>query len=536
MAGERRKPRETSASGSLAKNPAKIPPKTGATSKDEKKAASDKKEHPTNSETIVDSLMENPHEQGLRRGSADIVTNSTPRKVDQRIPSKITSSRSPTKSLDANTRHPESAPKNDIKSRDPTQDEMAGPEKKNQRPVPVGSGPAPLNEPRSDGNRAGKDLEPSIARTPGGIRAKAEAKRRKKLPTTNTAGLGKTFKNLAIQNRFQQHRRSEPAPNPANLVFIDPKTGKNVKEKLHAPAATSANMEPQCQGKEPVEMSFANESIAGRETQLSAPRLEMGVTEPSKVPRVAESDTMQQSTAAALPSTTEPLMTEQQTQRPRVESSTTKRQIQPLPAKSPTTITVQPSEKAPTGPMRSRARSTTLTSQNQTDKLPSSTPAKQSAMADSRRSNPSDDVSNFSLLHTPTKHQSYELWRSSYIHIIGEIRLANLEGNDWEVLKVKLQCINDDHQVRRSLLALKSGPSTLYMDFTKSILASEYQNYFSMVGFPLNPLTLLTLVRMHHIILEEVPFALTLRPQLHYRTSPRHWQLVSVGLYSSVTI
>ena len=505
MADERRKPRGTSVSGSLAKNSAKIPPKPGGTSKDQKKAVSDSKDDSTTSEKIADSLSEQLREQTPKRDLADIVTNSTPKKLDQQIPSEITPSGTPIKGLDTDTRHPESTAENDMKPRDPTQDEITLPEKKTQRLGPVESGPAPLHEPRSDKNRAEKDLEPGIARTAGGIRAKAEAKQRKTLPTTNTAGRGKAFKNLAIQNRFQQHRRTEPAPNPANLVLIDPKTGKNVKGRLHAPAASSTIMEPQSQALEAMEMTYVDESIAGGEAQLSAPRLEIGVTGPSKVPRVAENDTTQQSTAKVLPSAIEPLIKEQQTQLPRVELSTTKRQIQPLPAKSPSTMTVQPPEKAPTGPMRSRAISSTLTSQHQTNKLPSSTIAKQSAMADSHRSNQSNDVSDFSLLHTPTKQESNELWRSSYIHVIAEMRLANLERDDGEVLKVKLLCIDNDHEVRRSLLALKSGPSSLYMDFTKSILASEYQNYFSMVSIPLNPSTLLTVRRMLHTILEQVP-------------------------------
>ena len=504
MAGERRKARDTSASGSLAKDPVKIPPKTGATSKDQKKAASDLKDNPTDSETIAASQL---GEQTLKKEQADIVTNYTHRKLDPQIPSKITSFGTPTKG-DAHTQHPNSAPENDIKSRDPTQDEMARPEKVNQRLVSAESGPVPLNEPGPKVNRAEKDLEPSIARTPGGIRAKAEAKRRETLPTTNTAGQGKAFKNLAIQNRFQKHRRTEPAPNPANLVFIDPKTGKNVTGKLHEPAATSPVVEPQCQGENTVEMIGADESVAGGETQHSAPRLEIGVTDPSKVPRVAENDTMQHSTPKALPSRVEPLITEQQTHPPRVEPSTTKRQIQPQPAKlakSPSKITAEPPEKAPTGPIRSRAMSTTLKSQHQPDKLSSSAPAKQSAMAGSHRSNPSNNVSEFSLLHTPTKQQGYDLWKADYIHVIAEMRLANREQHDWEVLKVKLLCINDDLQVRRLLLALKSGPNTLYIDFTKSILASEYRDYFSMVSVPLNPSTFLTVLRMHHTILEEAP-------------------------------
>lgn len=505
MASERRKHREMPASGSLAKNPAKISPKTPATSKDQKKDAFDKKNNSTDSGTIAHSLSEPSGEQTLKKDSANIVTNSTHRKLDQQIPSNITSFGTPTKGLDADTRHPESAPENDMKSRGPTQDGGARPEERTQRLIPIGSDPAHLNEPRSNGNSAEKNMEPSIVRTPGGIRAKAEAKRRKTLPNTNTAGQGKAFKKLAIQHRFQQHRRTEPAPNPADLVFIDPRTGKNVADKRHAPTATSPAVEPQHQGKDPVEMICADESIAGGEAQLSASRLKIGVTNPSQLPQGAENDTVQQSRATALPSTTEPLITEQQTQPPRVEPSTTKRQIQPLPAKPPSTITVEPPENAPTGPMRSRAISTTLASQYQTDKLSSSTPAKQSAMAGSYHSNPFDDVSEFSLLHTPTIKQSQELSAFDYLHVIAEMRLANREEHDWEVLKVKLQCINKDREVRSLLFALKSGPSTLYMDFTKSILASEYQNYFSMVSVPLNHETLLTVLRMHHTILEEVP-------------------------------
>ena len=502
MAGERRKPRDTSASGSLAKDPVKIPPKTGATSKDQKKAVFDPKDNSTDNETIADSQL---GEQTLKGSPGELVITPTHGKLDQRSSFELTSFRTSTKGPDAYTRHPESAPENEMKSSDATQDRMARPEKENQRLVSAGSGPVPLNEPRPKMNRAEKDLEPSIARAPGGIRTKAEAKQRKTLPTTNTAGQGKAFKNLAIQNRFQKHRRTEPAPNPANLVFIDPKTGKNVTGKLHEPATTSPTAEPQCQGKDSGEVIGADESVAGSEAQPSAPRREIGVTDSSKVPRVAENDTMQQSTATALPSTVEPLITEAQTQPPRLEPSTTKRQIQPQPAKSPSKITVEPPEKAPTGPIRSRAMSTTLQSQDQPDKLSSSTPAKQSAMAGSHRSNPSNNVSEFSLLHTPTKQQSYDLWKADYIHVIAEMRLANDEEHDWEVLKVKLLCINDDLQVRRLLLALKSGPSTLYMDFTKSILASEYQDFFSMVSVPLNPSTLLTVLRMHHTILEEAP-------------------------------
>ena len=512
MAGERRKPRETSASRSLAKDSAKIPLKTDATSKDQKKAASDRKDNSTDSETIAAPIMEQLREQAPRRNTANTVTKSTPEKLNQHIHSKLTSSRTPTKGLNVDTRHLKSAPENNTDSIDNTPDEMAPPEKEDRRPVPVGIRPASLNEAGSNEHKAEKGSEPSIARTPGGIRAKAESKKRKNLPSTNATGLGKPFKNLAIQNRFQQHRRSEPAPNPDNLVFIDPKTGKNVKGKVHAPAATSTTIEPQHQATEPAQMSRADDSIAGGEAQLSAPRIESGVTEPGKVPNVAENNTMQQPTATAIPSTPGPLTTEQQTQSPRVDPSTTKQQVRPQLAKSPSTMTVQPPKNAPTEPKKSRTMSTTLTSQRQPEKASSPTLAKQSAVAGSHRSNPLDNASDFSLMHTPTKKQSQELWWSSYVHVIAEMRLANLEGDDWDVLKVKFLCISEDQQAQKSLLALKSGPRTLYIDFTKSILASEYQKYFPMVSVPLNPLTLLTVLRMRQTILEQVPYALTLRP------------------------
>lgn len=536
MAGDRHKLRETSGSGSLAKNPANIPPKTDATSKDQKEAASDKKANSTHSETITVPPMEQLHEQVPTRHTANTVTKPTPGKLDQKIHSKATSFSIPTKDLVVDIRHSKSAVEEDTESIARTQEGMDHPGEEYQRPVPVGVRPASLNKPGSNEHQGEKALEPSIARTPGGIRAKAESKNRKSLPSTNTAGLGKPFKNLAIQNRFQQHRRTEPAPNPDNLVFIDPKTGRNVKGKVHAPAATSTIIELQCQATEPVQRSCADDPIASGQAQLSAPRIQSGVTEPGKVPKADENETTQQPTATAIPSTTESRTTEQQTQPSRVEPSTTKQQIQPQSAQSPSTTTLQPPENAPTEPKKSRSMSTTLISQHQTEKVSSPTLAKQSAMAGSHRSNPLDNLSEFSLMHRPTKQQSNELWWSKYAHIIAEMRLANLEGDDWEVLKVKLLCISEDQQVQKSLLALKSGPRTLYMDFTKSILANEYQKYFPMVSVLLNPSTLLTVLRTRHTILEQVPYALTLKPQLHYKNSRRHWQLVSVGLSSSVKI
>lgn len=536
MAGDRHKPRETSASDSLSKNSAKIPPKKDATSKEQEEAASNKKDDLADSETIAVPLMEHLHEQVPRKNTADTVSKPAPGKLDRQLHSKRTSFSIPTKGLKVDARHPKSALENNTKSIAHIQEEMGSPGEEHQQPVPVGIRPASLNEPGSNEHIAEKGLEPSIVRTPGGIRAKAESKKRKSLPSTNTAGLGKPFKNLAIQHRFQQHRQTEPAPNPDNLVFIDPKTGRNVKGKVQAPAATSTTINPQSQATEPVQTSRADDSIAGGEAQPNAPRIESGVTEPGKVPKVAENDTMQQPTAIAIPSTPGPQTVEQQTQPPRVEPSTTKQQIQPQSAKSPSTMTVQPPENAPTGPKKSRSMSNTLTSQHQSEKVSSPILAKQSAMAASSRSNPLDNVSEFSLMHKPTKQQSNELWWSKYAHVIAEMRLANLEGDDWEVLKVKLQCIIEDQLVQRSLIALKSGPRTLYIDCTKSILASEYQKYFPMVSVPLNPSTLLTVLRMRQTILEQVPYALTLKPQPHYKNSPRHWQLVSVGLSSSLRV
>ena len=535
MAGDKHKPRETLASGPSVKNPAKIPPKTDATSKDRKEAASDK-DNSTDSEMITVPPMGQLQEQAPKKDTANTVTKPMPGKLDQQIHSIVTSFGIPTKGLHVDSRHPKLALENDTESIDNTQEEMGPPGEEHQRSVPVGIRSASLNEPGSNEHKAEKSVESSIARTPGGIRAKAESKKRKSLPSTNTAGLGKPFKNLAIQNRFQQHRRTEPAPNPDNLVFIDPKTGKNVKGKVHVHAATSTIIDPQCQTIEPVQRSLVDGSIAGGETQLSAPRIESGVTETGKVPEISGNDIIQQPTPTAIPATTGPLTTEQQTQPSRVEPPSIKQRTQPQPARPSSTTTVQPPDNTPTEPKKSRSMPTTLTSQPQTEKVSSPTLAKQSAMAGSHRSNPLDNVFEFSLMHKPTKQQSNELWWSKYAHVIAEMRLANLEGDDWEILKVKLLCISEDQQAQKSLLALKSGPRTLYMDFTKSILASEYQKYFPMVSVPLNPSTLLTGLRMRPIFLEQVPYALTLKLQLHYKNSPRHWQLVSVGLSSSVKI
>ena len=511
MAGDRHKPRGTSASDPSAKNSAKIPPKTDATSKDQKKAASDKKDNSTDSEMITVPPIEQLHEQVPKRDTANTVTKPIPGKLDQKIHSKVPSSSNTTKGSNVDTHHPSSALVKETESIAHTQEEMGHPEEEYERPVPVGIKAASLKEPGSNQYPGEKALEPTIARTPGGIRAKAEPKKRKSLPSTNTTGLGKPFKNLAIQNRFRQHRRTEPAPNPDNLVFIDPKTGKNVKGKVHAPAATGTVIEPQFQATEPVQRSRVDDSIVGSEAQLSALRIESGVTETAKVRKITGNDRIQLPTATAIP----PMTMEQRTQPSRVEPPSTKQQVQPQAA---------------------RSFSTTSTSQPQTEKLSSPTLTKQSAMADSHRSNPLDNVSEFSLMHKPTKQQSYELWWAKYAHVIAEMRLANLEGDDWEIMKVKLLCFSEPQQAQKSLIALKSGPRTLYMDFTKSILASEYEKYFPMVSVPLNLSTLLTVLRTRQNFLEQVPYALILKPQLHYKNSPRHWQLVSVGLFSSAKI
>ena len=474
MAGDKHKPRDTSASGPSAKNSAKIPSKTDATSKDRKEAASDKKDNSTDSEMITVPPIGQLQEQAPKKDTPNTVTKPMPGKLDQQIHSKVTSFGIPTKGLDVDSRHPKLALENETESIANTQEEMGPPGEEHQRSVPVGIRPSTLNGPGSNEHKAEKSVESSIARTPGGIRAKAESKKRKSLPSTNIAGLGKPFKNLAIQNRFQQHRRTEPAPNPDNLVFIDPKTGKNVKGKVHVHAATSTIIDPQCQAIEPVQRSPVDDSIAGGEAQLSAPRIESGVTETGKVPEISGNDIIQQPTATAIPATIGPLTTEQQTQPSRVEPPSIKQRPQPQPARSSSTTTVQPPDNTPTEPKKSRSMPT------------SPTLAKQSAMAGSHRSNPLDNVSEFSLMHKPTKQQSNELWWSKYAHVIAEMRLANLEGDDWEILKVKLLCISEDQQAQKSLLALKSGPRTLYMDFTKSILASEYQQYFPMVSVPLN--------------------------------------------------
>ena len=62
---------------------------------------------------------------------------------------------------------------------------------------------------------------------------KPSIKRAKTLPTTNKAVTTnnplKTFKTLRIRNNVHKWRSNEPAPDPAQLVFLDPKTGKAPK-------------------------------------------------------------------------------------------------------------------------------------------------------------------------------------------------------------------------------------------------------------------------------------------------------------------
>lgn len=109
-------------------------------------------------------------------------------------------------------------------------------------------GPASLSAPRP-GKKIGK---PTSKVRMSGVDVTAnwsgEPKRRKArtLPTTNTAASNerpiKVFKTLGARNSVQKWRRNEPAPDPAQLVFVDPKTGRAPKRSHFISATNEGNV------------------------------------------------------------------------------------------------------------------------------------------------------------------------------------------------------------------------------------------------------------------------------------------------------
>ena len=94
------------------------------------------------------------------------------------------------------------------------------------------SGPARFSAPRSRARVERPILKAKVSGVDvlANWSGESKVKRSRTLPTTNaTAGTDqplKTFKTLGRRNNIQKWRRNEPDPNPANLVFIDRKTGK----------------------------------------------------------------------------------------------------------------------------------------------------------------------------------------------------------------------------------------------------------------------------------------------------------------------
>ena len=113
------------------------------------------------------------------------------------------------------------------------------------------TGPARLSAPQS---RLRVDRPTLKAKTSGldvmaNWGGESKVKKTKTLPTTNAApGTDqplKTFKTLGIRNNFQKWRQNEPAPDPANLIFIDRKTGKAPKTiAASATADTITDLSP----------------------------------------------------------------------------------------------------------------------------------------------------------------------------------------------------------------------------------------------------------------------------------------------------
>ena len=111
-----------------------------------------------------------------------------------------------------------------------------------------GKRPAPLSafQQKRNGNAISTKL-----RKLGGIDVTAnlggkhKIRKARTLPTINAVPDGapplKTFKSLSVRNKIHKWRQTEPPPDPAKLVFLDPKTGK-AKQTLASPRNAEPNL------------------------------------------------------------------------------------------------------------------------------------------------------------------------------------------------------------------------------------------------------------------------------------------------------
>ena len=320
-----------------------------------------------------------------------------------------------------------------------------------------GNGPARFSAPR----RRSSIATSAIKRKPGGIdvtanwNGKPKIRKARTLPTTNAAGGSdkpfRTFKTLGARNSVQKWRRNEPAPDPTQLVFVDPKTGKVPKP------STAGVTSPRTPFRQ------FQEELAVKEAQ----RLE-----------IDESNDLgpDNETEELLPDASEPGINSKTSgveAEPNMEILTSTSGKAPMEC-SPHPLT-NPPVNAPTRPRAHSTRSLQAhTQQFDSPDTRAATMAQQTGVP--------VETSSLALMGYPTLVERLDLFEiAEQTLVIGNFRIGpTLEDAG------KMKLAGFDYSVKRLLLTIKdyNNPDSLYFNFNKICTVTDYERYWHNVSDP----------------------------------------------------
>lgn len=368
--------------------------------------------------------------------------------------------------------HPNSLEKERIRS----------PTKASPQPNPARSG-VPGSVPARSGASKAKDSAPRKP-VPGGIKMtvnrSAVVKPRGPEGTlkakVNAEQSGKRWK-ISVQNRVRRYAQNEPALNPDDMIFLDPKTGKSLRTSSKTPTVGVVSIEasekallqlPQkaCTDREP-------EDHTAKEVESLFIDEDAMIIDPPEVANSTRPILPLQKDKKIIPASTTSLDKKEMTSAPRLYAD--RSQVKALSKESS-----GPPVNAPIGPRLSINHYAPSTHSSVNDDL----------VAPQDTALIRDNPSKFTLVANPTnqqKHQMYQTTDSTLV--IGNLWLGAEVGPEigpkQDLFKVKFMGM--DRATHKELLKIKVPPKTMHFDFRQTCLASEYLSFYPAVSLTTSP-------------------------------------------------
>lgn len=312
---------------------------------------------------------------------------------------------------------------------------------------------------------------------------------------------------MSVQNRNRKFAQSEPAPNPDNLVFMDPQTGK-ISKPLTDTTAAEADTSIAGISKKITLPSFQRRtSTKGPEDQIVNKPESLFINEDTvmidhtEVDEAKAGDTNTEKDNIAAPIDLSKAMS--------LSADQIKRRVPTLRTNNPLASIsfddqFSPPISAPTGPKnssflsydsyrpsnRAEAREIALpTLEQQTStRLQDRPEVKDDIVTSFEQAPTSYSSSAFTFMANPNDQQKYEVsTQRDRQYVIGTLHLGPVgpefgPDNDSTQNKSRVKFLGIDASLRYDLLQIKIPPMTVEFDFSKTCLASEYLNYFPAVS------------------------------------------------------